>query len=257
MAIAQPSGAGQTAYATLSTVFTLVRSLVNDALGSWATDAVLLPYANSAYRHVNSELGNVQAPSYIKDDVLMVLPAVAGQDASVQAVLNNAGFNNGTSNFTTYSGVVLQLPVDLMVPLRIEERTAGSTEEWIEITDMTDAGGLPEQLQGSRLCYWEWRTDGIYLLGATQDEQIKLRYEAAFLDMTDGTSPLEIRDGQNAVAFKTAELVALARGGAMAPLMKPQYDDAIELLKNRVAQREQHVGRRRKAYTSRHGRSWL
>lgn len=242
---------GSTAYPALTSVFTLVRSLVNDANGNWATDAVLLPYANCAYRHVNAELGNVQDTSYIKDNVLMVLPAVAGQDASKQAVLNNAGFNNGTTDFTSYSGVVLQLPVDLLVPLRLEERTPGSSEEWIEVTDMTDAGGLPLQLQGSRLCYWEWRTDGIYLLGATQDEQIKLRYEAAFLDMTDGTSPLQIRDGQNAVAFKTAELVAAARGGAMVPIVKPLYDDAIELLKNRVAQREQHVGRRRQSYSGR------
>jgi len=246
-----------TAYPTLGSAFALVRSLLNDVPGNVFSDPVLLPYANSAYRTVNTELGNVQASSYIKDNVLFVLPAVAAQDASVQAVLNNAGFNNGTQNFTSYSGVVLQLPVDLMVPLRIEERTAGSTEEWIPVTDMTDAGGLPEQLQGSRLCYWEWRSDGIYLLGGTQDNQIRLRYEAAFLDMSDGTSPLLIRDGTNPVAFKMAELAANARGAPGAANFKGFYDEAIELLKNRVAQREQHVGRRRRSYTARHGRSWL
>src|SRR6266566_3261412 len=110
------SGLPSSAYPALSSVFGLARSLVNDANGNWATDAVLLPYANSAYRAVNSELGNVQAASYIKDDVLMVLPAVAAQDAAVQAVLNNAGFNNGTNDFTNYKGGVLQLPVDLLVP---------------------------------------------------------------------------------------------------------------------------------------------
>ena len=88
------------AYTALEVVFTLVRSLVNDAAGSWATDGVLLPYANSAYRTVNSELGNVAASSYIKDNVLMTLPAVAGTDPTLQAVLNDAGFNNGTTNFT-------------------------------------------------------------------------------------------------------------------------------------------------------------
>ena len=246
-----------TAYPTLSSVFALVRPLVNDAIGSWATDGVLLPYANSAYRTVNSELGNVQATSYIKDNVLMVLPAVAAQDASVQAVLNNAGFNNGTADFTSYKSVVLQLPVDLLVPLKVEERQFGSSEEWLEMTDTTDSGGLPSELQGPRLRYWEWRTDGMYFLGATQDEQIRLRYEAAFLDMADGTSPLLIRDGTNAVAFKTALLVNAARGGALIPVIKPLYDEAIELLKNRVAQREQHVSRRRRPYSSRHGRSWL
>jgi hypothetical protein len=249
---------GTSAYAVLETIFTLARSLVNDAAGNWATDAVLLPYANAAYRTVNSELGNVQAASYIKDNVLMVLPAVAAIDPTVQVLLNDAGFNNGTTNFTKYSSVVLQLPPDLLVPLKLWERTPGSTEDFVEMEDVTDGGGLPSELQDQRLRYWEWRQDGIYMLGAIQDEQIRMRYEAAFLDMTDGTSPLLIRNGQNAVAFKTAELAGTARGAPGAALAKALYADEIELLKNRATQREQAVGRRRRPFSSRfRGRSLL
>ena len=89
---------------------------------------------------------------------------------------------------------------------------------------------------------------------------MKLRYEAAFMDMTDASSPLKIRDGQNAVAFKTTELVGIARGSGVAAgvvaMVKDLYESELETLKNRVAQREQHVGRRRQRY-GRNGRGLL
>lgn len=242
-----------TAYSNLGVVFALVRSLVNDAAGNWATDAVLLPYANAAHRTVDSELGNVQATSYIKDNVLFTLPAIAGADSTVQTVLNDAGYNNGTTNFTQYAGKVLQLPTDLLSPLVLWERTPSSSEEFEEMEDTTDGGGLPPILQGQRLRYWEFRTDGIYFLGCTQDEQIRLRYEAAFLDMADGTNPLLIRRGENAIAYKTVMLVGSARGAAVVPTVmatvKDLYDTEIEILKNRAALQAQYTGVRRRRYS--------
>ncbi len=248
---------GGSAYVVLETVFILVRSLVNDRAGSWATDAVLLPYANAAYRTVNAELGNIQAASYIKDNVLFTLPAVKAQDSTVETLLNDAGYNNGTQNFIQYGGGILRLPPDLLVPLALWERTPATSDDFVEMTDMTDTGGLPSQPQGTRLRHWEWRTEGIFFLGATQDEEIRLRYEAAYLDMSDGTSPVPIRQGANAIAYKTSELASVARGGAAIPMIKPLYDDEMELLKNRMTQREQHVGRRRRAYSSRSRGRWM
>jgi hypothetical protein len=48
---------GSSAYSTAGQITSLVRTLLNDAQGNLFTDAVLLPYANSAYRktHLQSE----------------------------------------------------------------------------------------------------------------------------------------------------------------------------------------------------------
>jgi len=50
---------GTTAYNTAGQITSLVRSLLNDAAGNLFTDAVLLPYVNSAYRKAQRALANV------------------------------------------------------------------------------------------------------------------------------------------------------------------------------------------------------
>ena len=75
---------GSSAYNTAGQITSLVRALLNDAQGNLFTDAVLLPYANSAYRKTQRALGNVGASGFIQDDALLVVPAVAQVDTSLQ-----------------------------------------------------------------------------------------------------------------------------------------------------------------------------
>src|SRR4029077_2292427 len=94
---------GSTAYNTAGQVTSLVRSLLNDAAGNLFTDALLLPYANSAYRKVQRALANIGASAFIQDDVLLVLAAVAAVDPSVQVSITDA------------SAPPNQLPSDLLI----------------------------------------------------------------------------------------------------------------------------------------------
>src|SRR6266478_5450985 len=125
---------GSSAYNTAGQITSLVRSLLNDSQGNLFTDAVLLPYANSAYRKLQRALGNAGGGGFIQDDVLLVVPAVT------------------------------------------------STEDFLEMVDLTRHGGLPSRAQDVTLSVWEWRADGLYFLGATQDTQIRLRYLKAYPD---------------------------------------------------------------------------
>src|SRR6185437_1440647 len=101
-----------------------------------------------------------------------------------------------------------QLPSDLLVPLKLWERAAGSSDDFLEMWDLTDHGGLPSQPQGAGLQFWEWRADGLYFLGATQDRQIRLRYQKAYPDLVDATSPVLIRNAQEAIAYFTAAMAS-------------------------------------------------
>ena len=67
---------GSSAYNTAGQITSLVRALLNDSQGNLFTDAVLLPYANSAYRKTQRALGNVGAGGFIQDDALLVVLAV-------------------------------------------------------------------------------------------------------------------------------------------------------------------------------------
>jgi hypothetical protein len=230
---------GTTAYNTAGQITALVRSLLNDAAGNLFTDSVLLPYANAAYRKVQRALANVGSSSFLIDDVLLVVTAVAQADASVQVSITDA------------TAPPNQLPTDLLVPEKLWERPNLSSDDFVEMTDLTAHGGLPSEPQTVMLRYWEWRADGLYFVGATQDRQIRLRYQRAYPDLDDASSPILIRHAQEAIAYMTAAMAGVARGAPQAVRWDAAGADALEDLIVRVTQREQQTGRRRRPYSAR------
>jgi hypothetical protein len=229
------------AYNSAGQITSLVRSLLNDAQGNLFTDTILLPYANSAYRKVQRALGNAGGGGFIQDDVLLVVTAVAETDSSLQVSITDA------------TAPPNQLPTDLLVPLKIWERPNGSTDDFLEMVDVSQHGGLPSRMQDDTLSLWEWRADGIYFLGATQDTQIRLRYAKAYPDFTDSTSPVLIRNAQEAIAYATAALAGWARGSPLAEKWDDAAADAIEDLVSAAVRREQQSARRRRPFSSRNG----
>jgi hypothetical protein len=232
---------GSSAYNTAGQITALVRSLLNDAQGNLFTDAVLLPYANSAYRKLQRALGNAGGGGFIQDDALLVVPAVGAQDTSLQISLTDA------------TAPPNQLPTDLLVPLKIWERTNLSSDEFVEMVDLSQHGGLPSRAQDVVLSVWEWRADGIYFLGATQDVQIRLRYAKAYPDFTDATSPVLVRNAQEAIAYATAALAGWARGSPLAQRWDDAASDAMEDLVIAAVRREQMSARRRRPFSARSG----
>src|SRR5260370_21546491 len=191
---------GSSAYNTTGQITSLVRALLNDARVNLFTDAVLLPYASSAYRKTQRALSNAGAGGFIQDDALLVVTAVAQIDPSLQVSITDA------------TAPPNQRPTDLLVPVKLWERANGSSDDFVEMVDLSQHGGLPSRGQSLTLSVWEWRTDGIYFLGATQDTQIRLRYLKAYPDFTDATSPVLVRNAQEAIAYATAALAGWARG---------------------------------------------
>ncbi|HXL23025.1 MAG TPA: hypothetical protein VOA78_11205 [Candidatus Dormibacteraeota bacterium] len=232
---------GSSAYNTAGQITALARSLLNDAQGNLFTDAVLLPYANSAYRKVQRAIGNAGGGGFIQDDALLVLTAVTAVDTSLQVSLTDA------------TAPPNQLPTDLLVPLKMWERPNGSSQDFLEMVDLSQHGGLPSRAQDTTLSVWEWRADGLYFLGATQDTQIRLRYLKAYPDLTDATSPVLVRNAQEALAYATAALAAWSRGSPLAEKWDEAASDAIEDLVSAAVRREQQSQRRRRPFSSRSG----
>jgi len=232
---------GSTAYNTAGQITALVRSLLNDSAGNLFTDGVLLPYANAAYRKIQRALANVGLGTFLVDNATVVVPVVAGVDASLQVVINDA------------TAPPNQLPTDLLVPVKLWERPNGSTDDFLEMVDVTGHGGLPSLPQDRALRFWEWRADGLYFLGATQDTQVRIRYQKAFPDLTDATSSVLIRNAQEAIAYFAAAMASMARGSPLAEKWDQAGDDALEDLIVRGTRRDQQTQRRRRPYSWRRG----
>jgi hypothetical protein len=210
-------------------------------LGAVFTDAVLIPYLNQAYRKVQRGLANIGSNNFINDDVLLVVAAVTGGDSGTQTSITD---NTAPPN---------QLPVDLLEPVRIWERPNGSTDDFFDMTNLTQHGGLPSRPQGQDLSVWEWRMDGIYFIGATQDIQIRLRYKRALPSLADGTSVLLIRNCQEAVSYLAAALAAGARGSPAAQAYDTVGMDALDDLVSTAVRAMQATNYRPKGYSKRRG----
>lgn len=210
-------------------------------LGTIFPDFVLMPYVNSGYRSLQRALAMAGSPLFRTDNVELVVAHVSSVDPSVQV------------SITDVTASPNQLPVDLLEPLKVWERLSGSTDSFVEMTNLTYSGGLPSREQGERLFEWEWRTDGLYFVGSTNDVQIRLRYRAALADLTDGTSTVLIRGSQEALAFNAASLAAGARGSPLAQGWGADWDDAKDKLIAAVVRQQQFSPRRRQPYGQRRG----
>ena len=243
-----------TAYYTAGQVATLVQQLLNDQAGVLFTlppgplappvpnTVNLLFYMQAAYRKVQAALANIGDETFKTDNVQVVVPAVAVPDPGYQASIL---YSTAPPN---------QLPSNLITPLKLWERPDGSTDDYAEMIDMTDNGGLPSIIQQETLGMWEWRMDGIYLIGATLPVQVRIRFQSCLADPTDATSVIAVGRAINVVAYFTAALAAGARGAPNAAQMEQKGDDALEDLICSVVKRDQSFGRRRRSYSYRSGR---
>jgi hypothetical protein len=211
-------------------------------IGAKYTDSVLMPFVNANFQMLANELENISSQQYIQDNILLVVPAVAVPDPSVQVVINDA------------TAPPNQLPTNIIAPLKIWERPANSSDDFFEMVNLTDGGGLPPQPQGQTLEVWEWRTDGLVFVGATQDTQIRLRALVAPADLVDGTSSLSpMRAMREAIAYPTAVTAGRSRGANIPPEYVQLGEMALEQVLSRATRQMQHRNFRSRSFARRKG----
>jgi hypothetical protein len=163
-----------------TSVYNEARSVyLNDSSATLFTNTVLDPFLKSAYEHFRNEC----ALNGISEGYRIASP----QTIAIGAV--------------TYG----TLPTDLLAPLYMEERTTGSTDLYVP---MTEVRFLPQQDQSVRLNYWNWFDTNINFIGATQSNQVRLTYYWDFTpDAVDSTT-LDLRaNGRSFLAAKISAMV--------------------------------------------------
>lgn len=218
------------------------------------TPAFILQAINSAARYVAREMRNRGKTTLIEDDYKVTIPAITAQDPTLQVFLTYTGI---TGNVPPANSPFL--PPQLMEPLRISERPAGETCDFVPMHDASEDGGLPYVLQGARLKMWEWREDKICFLGATQDTDIIIRFSAVpnIFSLTDGeiSGSLGDVDALDAVGYYAASQLLPKRGGvALAQTYRVECGLLIEQLATSTSRSEQFAPVRPKPYGRAGGR---
>lgn len=148
---------------------------------------------------------------------------LGGADPGQQVNISDVGYFDGSEQHYPPA-----LPSNLMVPLRLWERQTGTQEYWHPMEEVTD--GLPSVSQGERLGMWEWRTEIIWMPGATQENDLRLRYEADAVQFATVNDSVEIRGSQSALANYLAAVFVNSRNPQAAASFSAAGDDFTEMI---------------------------
>lgn len=256
---------GQGSYPSLNTVANLIRSIVgDDKAGATGTpgegqiltngSVTLQNLMNSAIRDTYRDVRIMGQPTLIKDNVLVLnLPpinsvlGVGAPNPAAQCALQFAGFFDGLVMVPN-----LLLPGDLIYPLEVWERQSGTNNPFTLMSEVP--GGLPSYNQGSYFGRWEWRTDSIWMNGATLSRDIRLRYICTFADLAapgiDWTQTyVPIMDSQEAIADKVAVRQAARLGGTALADAQLTAKGSIFKLRQQITRDRQKIDYRRPLFS--------
>lgn len=171
--------------ATVDTVMMAARTHLNDDSGINWPDPNLLPKLQEAYR-----------------DLLLELELSGIQVIQVLSV--NITVPTNTTDLTTIG----TYPTDVISPIALNEKLVGEADEFF--VPMTSKDFIPNIAQTTRLNYWSWRQNKIYLLGALNATVVQLQYRASLAVPTLNTDPIGVNLGESYLSYRTAAIACNA-----------------------------------------------
>lgn len=238
-------------YSTGADVLALVQDLCNDTQGQLYNAQYCIQAINYGGRIVARELKNQGKMTLIEDEWLVTIPAVLSNDPAQQVYLTFTGI---TGNVTPAPSPYL--PEDLLEPIKLWERISGEGR-LRDMRNRTADGGLPKRWQGGSLVDWEWRTDQICFIGATQDCDVIVRYTVSALEFTidnngNISGSLGDLDAIDAVAYYAAAALLPKVGGlALSQQYEAKAKELVEQLTTSTARNEQMSPVRMRPYGGR------
>lgn len=225
---------------SVGSIYDWSRSLLNDQVGATFTDGVLLPFTQMAVENLRIELQGSNIPLVNKTS-----PAI-----TITAGKIDVGGDTGPA-----------LPNDFIEPMNIWERTAGTTDNYMQ---MGRRQFLPkiEQIT-SYLGVWSWQDQIIKFLGANNNIEIKIDYVAdTVADINAKASQVKVINSRLFLAFKTAALAAkfIGENPTRAEACNADAGYYLDLMMGISVKSQQRVYTRRRpfmsGYKSRYGGGW-
>lgn len=257
-----PPQTGATHYDVATVALNVARvrlNAVNKAAGDIINvqSAWTQQYTNQAFRKLQEHLANLGTVRVTDELILTNLAAVpTGQDPSIQAYVDWNGYFNGA---TLNTGITL--PENFIMPWKIGERQTGINAFFVDMAQILN--GLPSiwvQQPFNRV--WEWRSDRIYMPGATQATDLRIRYHKYLADLIENSptlatpwylQPIPIARCTDSLSLFICAEVASARPdlGMDANAFDTAARDAANVLYNRDVRRTQQTTTTRRSLSGR------
>lgn len=174
-------------------VLALARTHLNDDQAILWPDHRIIPKFKQAQYDLHSELTQAGLELFNEVSVVLTVPL------------------NSTDGVKVDLSTVTNYPTNLIEPIFLEERRVGQTES--SFVPMTEYTFSPNVTKGPELLYWEWRNQTIFVPGATEDTEVRLKYKRRITIVSNLTDTIEPLQSESFLAYKTAGLCLLGSAG--------------------------------------------
>lgn len=137
-----------------------------------------------------------------------------------------------------FSNIGPALPADLLKPMEIWECQTGGNA-WVPMKQCPDS--LNVDVIQPRFRMWSFENNQLYLPGASQQNDLRIKYLAMAPDINDWNSPLFVRGCATALAYLALDQLAGARGGPMAEVFKVRAEEAINQIVNQTVRKQSYA----------------
>jgi hypothetical protein len=165
---------------------TEAKILLNDPSGHVYADDKLLPLMQKAYRELQLK---------------MQLNGLAVMKEKSSVITVTAG--------TVFLGDAAGLPSDFVLPIDLQERASGSSEDW---TPMEETDWEPDIDQTATLRFWNFREEQVKFVGATANREVLMKYQKGLTRITAVTTPIQVIGAETFLASRTAAIAAIVLG---------------------------------------------
>lgn len=246
-------------YDTAETALNFARGMANDAGLSIAGSPLLLgdtapatfTYLNLGWRMLQRVMTNYGIGTFVKTSVISRVPVAGSSDPALQSYISFTGAFDGVQMHPTP-----YLPADMVGPLRLRERQSGAMQNFVPMSPAND--GLPQRAAVLWLRVWNWENDVINLVGATQINDIQIRYNSWLADIQPdqnglGTNQIPLLRCADALGAFTAAAFGAARGSQATAGLISLGDAAVKQMALTSARQKQRGQHRRIPYSARSG----
>lgn len=161
-------------------------ALLNDPTGAIYKDSKMVPIARKVYRELQTKVSALGVGAV--KEISTVVSVLAG---------------------TVRLGDGEGLPVDLLYPVKLGERAAGSSDVF---RAMAEEDWEPDITLGTFLTFWVWREDEIKFPGSTTDREVQIRYIRSLGSIDSILSPILITGATGWIAQRIAAIASLTIG---------------------------------------------
>lgn len=236
---------------SVESVTLLIRAIANDMIFTQAGEVLtdnanfMFPLLNDALNWFENECNNHGVDTFTKETFLNGLtPTPTPDDPATQVDVSDTGYYDGQANHAQP-----QLPTDLLNPIFLWERQSGSTEDFLPMQEVPD--GLPSTTPCDRFRMWEWREDGLYMPGATQENNLRLRYKGSHAQLVTPNDTLYFRGATGPMAYKVASVYLMSKQ----PETAAQYASEAAGRLNQILTRNARMKQRESVSRIRYGSS--